>query len=86
MLIFFITFGIITIFIFYRAYQNNRPSSDNKTKKKAIVNSIFATRPQQIIICPNCKEALPIEYNSCFSCGVNFIFLDETNIYCGPEH
>jgi rRNA maturation endonuclease Nob1 len=49
-----------------------------KTRKK-LSGTIFSTRPEHALVCPLCSAVMSRDEDSCRSCGVMFIILDETN-------
>jgi transporter family-2 protein len=51
-------------------------------RKRRISNTVFSSRPEHAIVCPSCGTAQSREEDRCRSCGIGFVFLDETNRFC----
>jgi rRNA maturation endonuclease Nob1 len=61
-------------------FKLKKPSISGRKKR---AHTVFSTRPEHAIVCPGCGIASPRELDFCSSCGTMFIFLDETNRFCG---
>ena len=57
-------------------------SDSAKAKHRLFINTLFAARPRQSIVCPRCGLEQGSEHDFCCACGTVFFFLDETDRYC----